>query len=265
MLSEEHIPFAVSDNREWMGKRAVDLVIAADWAPAELGDYAARGGKVLVVSSRAPWFAVARVAKTESDVPGYLRVRDHAAFPSLKDTDLRLLNGAFAETEPQADAALTLVPPSMIGPPELVHIDQKDTSVPGIVTRGNLTWVPWDLGALYYRLGLDAHAGLFRDVVDRLMPVRQLKTNAHPLVEISVMTQGPRTLVHLINLSGHADTAYHEPVTMRDIRVMVDGAFGSARALREAGAPAVRRKGRYSEFVIPELRDYEAVVLDAVR
>ena len=79
MLSEEHIPFAVSDNLEWMGKRAVDLVIAADWAPAELGDYAARGGKVLVVSSRAPWFAVARVAKTESDTGCVCRRRSMAS------------------------------------------------------------------------------------------------------------------------------------------------------------------------------------------
>jgi hypothetical protein len=30
-------------------------------------------------------------------VKGYIRVRDHAMFPSLKDTDLLLLDGAFTE------------------------------------------------------------------------------------------------------------------------------------------------------------------------
>ena len=76
---------------------------------------------------------------------GYLRVRDHALFPSLKDTDLLLLNGAFAELEADAKSPLTLVPPSMIGPPELVHIDRTATAIPGIVTRefgrGRITWV----------------------------------------------------------------------------------------------------------------------------
>ena len=51
LLTEEHIPFAVSDNMDWLGKREFDLVIAADWAPAGLKQYAESGGKVLIVSA----------------------------------------------------------------------------------------------------------------------------------------------------------------------------------------------------------------------
>ena len=38
-------------------------------------------------------------------------------------------------------------------------------------------------------------------------------SNAHPLVEITVMEHArhDRTLVHLADLSGHSDTAYFRP------------------------------------------------------
>jgi hypothetical protein len=265
LLSEQHIPFAVSDNTELLNKRPFDLVVATEWAPAELLPYAERGGHVLVMSPHAPDFPVEGVGTTSSDVKGYIRVRDHALFPSLKDTDLLLLNGAFTEVRDAGAAALTLVPPSMIGPPELVHVDQKDTDIPAMVTRragkGSITWIPWDLGGLYYRLSLPAHAGLFRDVVSHLIVTPQLRTDAHPLVEMTLMRQGSRTLLHLINLSGHADTGYYAPIPMKDIHVALAGPFTSAKTVREDGDLKVRRTGGYSEIVIPALRDYELVVL----
>ena len=265
LLSEEHIPFAVADNVDWIGKRAFDLVIATSWAPAELQKYAENGGQVLLIGPQPPDFPVAGVVSTTKDLKGYIRVRDHARFPSLKDTDLLLLNGAFTEVRGGEPAPLTLVPPSMIGPPELVHVDQKDTAIPAIVTRpmgkGAVTWIPWDLGALYYRLSLPAHAGLFRDIVDRMMPERQLKTNAHPLVEMTLMRQPDRTLIHLINMSGTSQTGYMAPVTMRDIRILAAGTFREAETVRNPRRLPVRGRGMYSEIVVPELSDYELVVL----
>ncbi len=208
LLSEEHIPFAVNfrATRRGSGGRTFDLVVATNWALKELLPYVESGGRVLVVSPSTPEFPVADVAAPAKDVKGYLRIRDHAQFPSLKDTDLLMLDGAFTEVRVNGSAPLTLVPPSMIGPPELVHIDQHDTDIPGIVTkqvgRGVVTWIPWDLGRLYYRLSLPAHALFFRDVIDRMNPERQLKTNAHPLIEMTLMRQAGQTLVHLINLTG---------------------------------------------------------------
>jgi hypothetical protein len=265
LLTEEHIPFAVSDNADLLGKRPFDLVVATEWAPAELLPYAERGGHVLIMSPHPPDFPLEGVGQTTRDVKGYIRIRDHAMFPSLKDTDLLLLNGAFTEVHDQNPPALTLVPPSMIGPPELVHVDQKDTGVPAIVTRrtgqGSITWIPWDLAGLYYHLSLPGHAGLFRDVVNRLVPERQLRTNAHPLVEMTLMHQGARTLLHLINMSGHSDTGYYPPLPMKNIRVAVAGSFTDAKTVRHAGVLPIRRQNAYSEIVIPALDDYELVVL----
>jgi hypothetical protein len=266
LLSEEHIPFAVSDNLDWMGKREFDVVVATDWAPAALRSYAEGGGRVLIASAVPPEFEVAPVERTESDMKGYIRIRDRAAFPSLLDTDLLLLNGPFTTLKTAAPRTLTLIPPSMIGPPEFVHIDMHDTDIPALVTervgKGTVVWIPWNLGDLYYRLSLPAHAGLFRDLFDGLEPQRQIRTNAHPLVEMSLMRQGGRTLLHLINLSGHAETGYFAPVPMEAIRVRIAGSFRSAQTIRSPGALAVRAASGYSEFTIPRLSDYELVVLD---
>jgi hypothetical protein len=266
LLSEEHIPFAVSDNMEWLGKREYDVVIATSWAPAGLRQYAENGGKVLIVSPVKPEFEVAAIERTEPDVKGYIRVRDHAAFPSLKDTDLLMLDGPFTVVKTAGRPALTLIPPSMIGPPEFIHIDMKDTETPAIATerigKGTVVWIPWNLGGLYYRLSLPAYAGLFRDVFNTLDPNRQIQTNAHPLVEMSLMRQGARTLLHLINLSGHSETGYFAPLAMDTIRVRVAGSFHSAKTVRSPGALAVRASQGYTEFTVPRLSDYELVVLE---
>jgi hypothetical protein len=265
LLTEQHIPFAVSDNLEWMGGREFDLVVAADWAPSALQQYAEAGGNVLVASARKPEFEIAPAVRTEPDVKGYIRIRDRAAFPSLTETDLLLLNGAFTEVRSGAPAALTLIPPSLIGPPEFVHIDMKDTDTPAIATRrmgkGTATWIPWNLGALYYRLSLPAHAALFRDLIARLDPQPQLQTDAHPLVEMSLMRQNGRTLLHLINLSGHSQTGYFPPVPMTGIHIEIAGAFTSAKTLRDPGALPLQPKGAYTSFTLPRLNDYELVIL----
>ena len=265
LLSEEHVPFAVSDNLEWLGKRSYDLVVASDWAPAALESYVAAGGSVLIASPRQPEFEIAPVVGTVNDLKGYIRIRDHAAFPSLKDTDLLMLNGPFTEVTSTGPSSLTLIPPSLIGPPEFVHIDMKDTSTPAIAIRkvgkGTAVWLPWNLGGLYYRQSLPAHAGLFRDLLHRLQSRPQLRTDAHPLVELSLMRQNGRTLLHLINLSGHSQTGYFSPIPMTDIHVEIAGYFRSARTLRSPGEIRIQARDGYATFTVPRLRDYELVVL----
>ena len=265
LLSEQHVPFAVSDNLDWLGKRRFDLVIATDWAPAELKPYAESGGHVLVLNSHPPDFPIAPVIRTWNDLKGYLRVRDHSMFPSLKETDLLMLNGPFSEIREEDTPSLTLVPPSMIGPPEFVHVDQKDTNTPGVVFRqtgkGMIAWAPWDLGSLYYRHSLPAHAGLFHDLVNRLQPQPQLLTDAHPLVEMTWMKQNNRHLLHMVNLTGQSQTGYYQPVAMKDIHIRVAGSFRRAITVRKPTELAVHQDDGFSEFTVPELSDYELVLL----
>jgi hypothetical protein len=266
MLSEEHIPFAVSTNMDWMGKRKFDLVVAAGRAPKSLGTYVNAGGRVLVASSAPPEFIDATAAATAPDMKGYVRIRDKARFPSLGLTSLVMLDGPFTslpETAPQA--ALTLVPPSMFGPPEKIHQDLRNTGIPALLTfsEGRVTWLPWNAAALYYRHSLPGHRGLLRDLLaEALRGKQQISTNAHPLVEVSLMQQPGRFLLHIVNLSGHSQTAYFAPVPMRDISFTVQGRFASGRALRSGKPLVLRGSDQSTSFSLPSLDDYELVVLE---
>jgi hypothetical protein len=253
-LSEEHIPFAVSTNLDWVGKRKVDLVVAPVAEEKGLAGYVAGGGRVLYVGARAG----------SPDVKGYVRVRDKGRFPSLALADLLMLNGPFTVLPDDAAARLTLIPPSMFGPPEFIHTDMKETQTPALVARdgGRSAWLPFELGSMYYRLSLPAHAGLLRDLVRELMPSRQLVTDAHPLVEMTLMRQGARTLVHMINLSGHSQTAYFTPLKTGPVRVEVEGEFSKARGLREGRELAVSRRAGRTVVTVPGLADYELIALE---
>ena len=270
MLTEQHIPFAVSGSPDLVKSRKFDLVVAPDGAPAALDEYVQQGGRLLAAGAREPAFPLGRAVKRWADTrSAYFRIRDKAFFPSLKDTDLLFVDGEYLEMEPAGKPLLTLIPPSMFGPPEKVHIDQVETNKPGLLIsdhgKGQIAYVPWDIGGLYYRLSSPSHAGLIGDLIDHLLPDgRQLKSNAHPLVEMTLMNQPGRnrSIVHLVNMSGHSGTAYFAPLPMRDIEIQVEGKFQRARSARLNRALPVTTLGKYSKVSLPELDAYDAVVLD---
>jgi len=259
-----HMPFAVSNNLDWLGRTDYDLVVTAGRAPAELASWIEQGGRLLAASPQPPAFAGVKVIETLSGVQGYLRVRDAAQFPSLSLTNILLLNGTFAVTADQPGAALTFIPPSMFGPPEYIHADLRETQTPALLWLRDqrAAWLPWDLGEHYYRLSLPAHAGLFYDLLDRLLPERQLTTNAHPLVEFSLLEQHGRWLLHLINLTGHSQTGYFAPHEQRDIDVTLRLPARTARALHFGRRLSVRREAERLRFRLLRLGEHELIVLE---
>jgi hypothetical protein len=263
ILSEEHLPFGVVDNTEWIGKRDADLVIATGNVPKELEQYVQNGGNLLIASSTAPPFDMGKVVKLWKDPDGaYFRIRDKNMFPSMKDIDVTMMYGDYLQVD--AKGPITFIPPSMYGPPELVHVDWKDTDAPGLIIkrfgRGTVAWMPWNLGALYYMHSTEAHSRLIHDLIDRLLPGgRQLITNAHPLVDISLMKQGDHHLLQLVNISGHSETAYFNPVRMNSTEMKLKGNFSKATAVRSGQELAVTQSGKYSTFTLPALEEYELI------
>ena len=269
LLTEEHIPFMVSENQRWMddGSR-FDLVIAPEAAPAGLERYVREGGRLLVAGTTPPPVPVGNIAGRKS-TQGYWRIHDRTSLPSLKNTDLIFLDGEYLEIAPPAHPILTLIPTSMFGPPEKVWSDKVETTVPGLVfathDKGRAAYIPWDIGSLYYRHSSEAHRGLIADVIDRLLPAgRLLTTNAHPLVEMTVMDQPGRgrTLIHLVNGTGHHDTAYFPPLEIRDIRIDLAREFKSARAVALDRTLPVTANGRFRSFTVPRLQGYEVIVVE---
>ena len=185
----------------------------------------------------------------------------------MKDTDVVFMYGDYLQVQ-APNAPMTFIPPSLYGPPELVGVNWTDTDDPGLVMKqmgkGKVAWLPWDIGSLYYKHSSEAHSRLLGDLIDAQLPDgRQLKTNAHPLVEITFMRQKDRHLMHFINLSGHSDTAYFNPVPMANIQVQVKGSFRSANAIRSGQTIAVTNNKGYAEFTLPMLDEYEMLDLRA--
>jgi hypothetical protein len=94
------------------------------------------------------------------------------------------------------------------------------TDKPGLVLKqigkGQVAYVPWHIGDLYYKFSNDKHRMFVSDLIDYLLPghKRQLVTNAHPTVEMTLMKQDgkKRTLLHMINLVGHDATTFFDAV-----------------------------------------------------
>ncbi len=103
------------------------------------------------------------------------------------------------------------------------------------------------------------------DVIDRLLPAgRQLRTSAHPLVEVTLMEQPARrrTLVHLVNGTGHQDTAYFAPIALHDIRIELDRDVRRVRAVALDRDLPVAIAGRYRSVTLPMLNAYEVLVIE---
>jgi hypothetical protein len=79
---------------------------------------------------------------------------------------------------------------------------------------------------------------------------------------VMVQPARKRTLVHLVNLSGHSQTGYFTPVEMRGVEFQVKGQFAGALSVRtDVRLPMIFVDG-YTRFVLPSLTDYEVIVLE---
>jgi len=88
-------------------------------------------------------------------------------------------------------------------------------------------------------------------------------TDAHPTVEMVMMRQPAqkRTALHLINASGQSQNGYFDPITFGPVHIDVAGTFRGAAARRAGMTLPVRTRDGRTSFVLPTLRDYEAIVM----
>jgi hypothetical protein len=71
-----------------------------------------------------------------------------------------------------------------------------------------------------------------------------------------------RTLIHLVNGTGHHDTAYFPPLEIRDIRIDLARDVRRVRAVALDRTLPVTANGRFRSFTGPRLQAYEVVVLE---
>lgn len=273
MLTENHIPFVLSADLSWIDTDPgrYDLVVSSKGAPDALDAYLRQGGSVLAAGAQKPELDLPPVVKLwprPETLASYWRVRDHKLLPSLRDADLLFFYSEYLELEADSGSALTLVPRTKVNPMEMVGEGLHDTDKPGLhrvhYGKGRLTYIPWDIGDLYYRASHGFHSAMISDLIDDLLPNgRQIITNAHPMVQMTLQrqTHADRTLVHFVNLSGAAQVAYHPAIPMGPIHVQVQGQFGTARMASSGRVLPLQRTGDYNAFTLPHLDSYDVVVL----
>lgn len=270
LLSQLHIPFKVTNKVADLSPAQIDLVLIPDQKmPESLNAYLQKGGSVLVSGGIKPELIPQQtVKKWENTTTSYMRIEEPALFPSLKDTKVIFCEGEFVELE-TSPAPVTFIPPSQFGPPDKVSRLEQVTQMPGLLLhpegKGKLSYIPWHIGRLYYQFGNDKHRMFIADLIDHLLPgrQRQLVTNAHPSVEITLMQHKDpsRTLLHCINMSGHAGTTFFEAIEMRDISIELKGTYKSAEVLETGQLLPVSQNGEYCRFEIPLLKEYTTIVL----
>jgi len=272
LLTELHIPFKVTDQVANLNKKDIDLVIVPNVsAPDVLKPYIEDGGSVLASGTIATGLISEKTVQLwENTTSSYMRVTDSSMFPSLHDAKVIFCEGQYLELEPASVAApLTFIPPSQYGPPDKVSALKEVTNKPGLlikhIGKGQVAFIPWHIGELYYKFSNDKHRMLVSDLVNYLLPghKRQLVTNAHPSVEMTLMRQDEkkRMVLHMINMIGHEATTFFDAVEMKNILIHVKGEFRKAIVLDGQKTIPTKISNGYTDFTVPLLKEYSTIFL----
>lgn len=272
LLTENHIPFVLSRDLSWIDTDPdrYDLVVSANGAPAALDKFLRGSGRVLAAGTTKPELDLPPVVKQwarKDTMASYWQVHDRNLLPSLDSADLVFFYSDYLELDIKG-SPLTMVPRTKVNPMEMVGEGLHDTGKPGLHVadygEGRLAYIPWDIGDLYYRASNALHSAIFSDLVDHLLPAgRQIRTDAHPMVQVTLQSQkhASRTLVHFVNLSGAAQVAFHPAIPMGAIHTEVQGKFSNARMASTGRTLPIRHDGDYTSFTLPRLDAYDVVVL----
>lgn len=206
------------------------------------------------------------------DVRGaYLEVEDHTGFPRLQDTDLVFLDGQYVDAEYRAGAQgrLRFIPPGPFGPPERCVLPAA-TGEPGLVIHpfgaGHAAYVPWSCGTLVHRHGHGNTSSFLADLLQHHAGLEPVGGTLPPMVEVTLSERADAAvhLLHLVNGSGHRGVSCVEPVTMRDLEVVIPYRGEPSRANGLVGGRELEwhvAEGRLTVRV-PELGLFEAVQIE---
>jgi hypothetical protein len=201
----------------------------------------------------------------------YLLVDDPGLVPGTGEHAMLAMDDAFLHCLPREGASgrLPFLSPQRYGPPEKSYGGVRTGSFGRIdhrYGRGGTVSLPWPVGGLYYRWGLADYRNVLVAAIDSLLPDgRQLITSAPAQVEASVSAQpgSGRTLIHLINRTGHQGRAFFEPVELAGIRLEYRDPHATCmRAVRAGLELETRREGDRLVATLPTLGLFELISIE---
>jgi hypothetical protein len=166
----------------------------------------------------------------------------------------------FCDWKPDAEHRLAMLARAPFGPPEKAY-GNAQVGHPGYVMwshgQGRSALIPWTVGRAYRDLGLTVERDLISSVVRELLAGDESVSAELPdQVELTVHKTGPRTVVHVINMSG-AGRSNFAPLRLSG---MTSGA--RAYALVSDAACLVTTDAKGVSVALPELGLFEVIVID---
>ena len=308
-LQEAHVPFDVISDKLLTPQRlaqyrvvvASNLACLSDATAAALEGYVAQGGG-LVAGFEAGMFDLAGERRGEPllgrllgvDYAGRreelkssyakLEARDDPLLAGIGDTDLIPNDGDLVLVRPRAGHAvpLTLIPPviahdgATISIPEYSAI-RETTDIPVAVRgqsgAGRVVYLANAMESLYYHYGFPDLGRVLANAVrwaDGTPP--EVEVDAPDFVDVTLMGQASRRLVHLVNLplDKPVSTGWRHPgrhlIEVRDIRVRLRPPAGrrvtSVRLATSEERLSVAVRDGACEVVVPQLADHEIVIFE---
>ncbi|MHB0856769.1 MAG: family 10 glycosylhydrolase [Anaerolineae bacterium] len=225
-----------------------------------------------------------RVVETVDADTGYLRVCDKALLEGFQETDILALAGSFLFTQPLEGASaegevsaapsaageqvvdLAFIPPVPNNAPEYAYWVQE-SDAPGLVLNrfgaGEVAYLPWEPGRLYYRAGTPEVRQVVLALVKRWVSP-EVTTGAPASVELSlhhVRGDRNRALVQLVNGTGRQGKPLTEVIPLHDVPVWVRGPWVAAHELVTGQDLALTPRGTGVSLVLPRLDEMAAIEL----
>jgi len=201
-------------------------------------------------------------------------VRNHEVLRGFEHT--AILPGAeFRVPVQPADSEMVLAVmwPYPAFPPEMVYPRAEPAAEPAIVLRergaSRLVYIPGDIDRSFWRSGNPDLSRLIQNCVRWLVRDRAPVTvEGEGVVEVFAWETEPGFALHLLNytnpnmLRGWFTQTY--PVGAQHVRAeLPEGVRGSRVELLRAGTSVpLKRDGRFVEFTVPGVRDYEVAMVE---
>jgi hypothetical protein len=296
ILSELHIPFderllsKISQAEQLSQYEVVilpNLQCLSDIQAEALDSFAQQGGKVLAVGETGFYdgefiprntvalqcIGVDKVLYHRKDMLSAMlsvaREESETHFPHFKETVLIAINKEFIFTKPKSEAKgfLQLIPPQMFGPPERCY-PLYETDISGLTRfsygRGQGIYIPWMPGTFFFEEGYPNTLLFIQDVLEHLCCTNTLAPGLTPMVETTIAHGKKRTVVQLVNISGHYGNSYYRPLPVNNVilDIPVDDEVLSVRTLHGGQKLDWQEVEPGIKITLPQLNAHEAIIIE---
>jgi hypothetical protein len=206
----------------------------------------------------------------------YFRNGDADRLPCIADTGLLYMKGGYVygRLKPGAETALRLTNPIEYAAPEF-EVIEATSRFPGLIRynhgRGRTAYLPWQIDALVFSMGLEDHILLLEELIASLVPGGlDFHLEAPAWVEATLHTQpeSGRAIVQLVNESGQDGVEFREPVEIHDIsfrlRLPPGRGVGSVRSVWHDWELDYSLRDGWLECGAPVLKLYDLIAIELV-